>query len=173
MLGNLNPDDLIRERLVQPVVDRTGVSPKRAKSTFLAVFTIGIATSYSSYMTINIGSSPDVASAAPAAITMLLIAAGTIFAVRAQVALPPHESFDLFVTAMRLICVTAACILSVHSIDMISGVGNANAIEAVTMHSMTISWIAAVAAVYLSTCREPPPRRPKTAPGPASLRVGR
>lgn len=163
MRPSINPDTMIIERIFQPLVDRAGISPQKAKIPFLRFFVLGILFSYTTYTVIQFMTVPDDPSVTTGVLMMLVITGITILTVRHLVMTALHDSFDVFSMLMRLICVTQASIMALFSAGYIAGHYADRPVAAVTMHSMTLAWVSAVIAMCLNTCREPPPRRRKKA----------
>lgn len=158
MIRSLNPDAYIRERIFQRIVDHTGIAPQKTKWTFFRVFAIGILLSYGAMVLIGFGQSAGRTPDPSVGVAMLLLALFTVVAIRNLVNVPQHDAFDFFTATMRLVCVTTGCAMAYYSVGMMLGYHGTSTINAVTMHSVTVSWIAGVTASYLNICRTPPPR---------------
>ncbi len=155
----IDPDAFIRDSVFQRIVDRTGINPDKSKWTAFRLFVIGTALSYVSILMIVPGFSPLDPGGPFNDLFMLGMMSVTVLHAWTQVRIQKHAAYDFFGIFARMVYVVAAMIMTYFSIRSMMGAYEGGAVALIGMHGLTISWITAVAAVYLNLCRKPPPRR--------------
>lgn len=157
----MNPDAFIRDRLFQPLVDRTGMDPQSTKRTLFSMFAIGLVVTYALiYLIVVASAPPGTVSWAFPTILAILTAIG-IAQVRGQVS-TQAGGMHPFAPAMRIMWVglaTTSLLLVVASIVTRS---NGSTVGNVAGILLTLSWWMAVGSAYLNVCRNPPPRKPRS-----------
>lgn len=162
----MSPDAFIRDRLFQPLVDRTGIDPQSSKRSMFSMFAIGLVATYVLVYLVILAETPPGTIPWHMPVILAFLTGVGIRQVWSQVS-TQAGGMHPFAPAMRIMWVGLATMSTLMATTSIVVRANASAAGDVAGVLLSASWSMAVASAYLNVCRNPPPRKPRTTSVPA------
>jgi hypothetical protein len=162
MTTEFPPELFIRERIFQPIVNRTQVDPQIAKWSCFRFFAIGMILSYGSICATTMMDGTTGTSRWWAPVVLLLMLAGTIWQIWSQVRHPGFTTLDVSSSMLRCMWAFAGILAFTMAITSLIQ-GDGSTFQTVIIFGMAASWTAGVSAAFVNVCRKPPPRKPDVA----------